>query len=768
MPAGPSVPAAPSAPATLTKPAPFSPLTAAVSLAVTCPYADCGQSNPPGIETCLYCNRALFRRPPAGPLAPIAPGAAPGLLKLPAALQERYRIVSLLPAKGSEAELLIVEALVGGTRRVAKIYRHGIVPKREVQDRVARVDPQHHVKRFESGISDGYAFEVMEYCARGSLRDRLAAGPLTGDDLVAVVRELAAAIASVHVAGLVHRDLKPENVLVRVEHPLNLVLTDFSIASVLDGTQRFTSAARTLPYASPESLSGVIDGKSDYWALGMIVLEAALGKHPFAGLSEAVILHHLTTRSIDVSEIRERHLRKLLRGLLLRDPATRWGGDMIERWLSGDTSLVELRDEGPGAGFGEPYRIANEVCQTPEQLAVALSRNWPAGVADLGNGQLLAWFRNVQKDQNVVRLMIEMKFEQKLHVDMQLLKLILHLAPGIPPVWRGAPIDLPAILAHATRALNGDMDAAQWLGALYQFRVLEAYAEVGNQQAADLVRQWNAAGDRFEQTWKKNLSLIRHKAPARGPDDVVDWDALRYGQSEPTRPSLLTLHPKLLAMTYDPAWAERLRKRIMAELAGLIVHCPWITEIGDPLTMDFISLLVLEALLPDARTAVDRQTRADARRQEEEAEDYRVKMAAIAVAVASLKTAARHQIPTAEVCSELRDGLDHYAGLIADIRASGRSDLPWMEMRKAVIRGEPFAKRIHTLVDHLAETLAVNSGWMDWRVLVFMLLAVFVVPAIVGQSYFYMLGLIVAGVLAWRLLPNYFLLREIRDLAEKL
>src|SRR4029077_19586068 len=117
--------------------------------------------------------------------------------------------------------------------------------------------------------------------------------------------------------------------------------TDFSVASTLDATQRFTSAARTLPYASPESLSGVIDGKSDYWALGMIVVEAALGRHPFAGLSEAVILHHLTTRSVDVSGVADRNVRKLTRGLLLRDPETRWGAEQVERWLAGDESLAE-------------------------------------------------------------------------------------------------------------------------------------------------------------------------------------------------------------------------------------------------------------------------------------------------------------------------------------------------------------------------------------------------------------------------------------------
>ncbi|MEP6701900.1 MAG: protein kinase, partial [Betaproteobacteria bacterium] len=432
---------------------------------LVCQYSDCGQASPPGSTICAYCNRALD-----GPAQNLAPKS---LLNLPAILAARFRLVRSLPAKGSEAELLIVEPNAGGPEQIAKIYRQGIAPRADVQARIAQIDPRRRVQILESGFADGHAYELMEYCVHGSLRDRMQCGPLAGAELHSMIQQLAAAIASVHAAGLVHRDLKPENVLVRSLDPLELVLTDFSIASVLEGTQRFTGVARTLPYAAPESLSGVIDGKSDYWALGMIVLEAVSGTHPFAGLSEAVILHQLTTRNVDVTAVVDRNVRKLLRGLLLREPQTRWGESALARWLAGDPTLPEPFELGPAAGFSEPYRLGEVVCTTPEQLAVALATHWREGIADLGNSQLVQWFRGVQKDHNVVRLLIELRHERQLHVDVQLLKLILYLAPGIPPVWRGESIALPAILAHASQALEGDVEASHWLHALYQHRVLE-------------------------------------------------------------------------------------------------------------------------------------------------------------------------------------------------------------------------------------------------------------------------------------------------------
>jgi len=69
--------------------------------------------------------------------------------------------------------------------------------------------------------------------------------------LTELIRSLAAALQAVHAQQLIHRDLKPENLLVRCTEPLEVVLTDFGIASVQDATLRFTSSARTLAYGAP-------------------------------------------------------------------------------------------------------------------------------------------------------------------------------------------------------------------------------------------------------------------------------------------------------------------------------------------------------------------------------------------------------------------------------------------------------------------------------------------------------------------------------------
>lgn len=733
---------------------------------LTCPFDDCGQTNPPEATTCLYCNRSLADAPSTMPPA----GDPVGLLQLPAELAARFRVLDLLPANGAEAELLRVAPMAGGEELIAKVYRHGLRPKAEVQARIADLDAKHCVRLLESGISGRHAWELMEYCAHGSLRKLMTErdGRLAPSTLHTIAAELAAALAAVHAAGLVHRDLKPENVLIRSREPLDLVLTDFGIASLLEATQRFTGQARTLPYASPESLSGVIDGKTDYWALGMILLEAALGRHPFAGLSEAVILHHLTTKPIETSAIDDPPLRKLVRGLLLRDPKARWGIAEIERWQAGDPSLKEPAADSIGTGFAEPYRLAGENCATPEQLAVALSRHWQTGVRDLDNGQLLEWFRKVQKDHDTVRLLIDLRHERQMHVDLQLLRLILHLAPGLPPVWRGTSVELPAILTQANRALKGDAEAAAWLDALYQHGVLAAWAEAGNAGAADLVRRWHEAVERFSDAWRERVAQLKARKNERAAGDVVNFDEVVYGRSDPARPSLPQLHARLLAIAYDANWGERLRQRLLAEIAALAADCPWLGDLGDPLTMDAASLLVLEALLPEAKKTADKLRHAARCRAADDAETIDALRAELAATLAELCLHAPGVWPFEHEIEHLEADLDRFHHLAAHVRRLGEQDEQRLALRKSVARCEPLLARVREQTQVMRRHLAINAGWLNTRTLAFLGVALLALPFFFGAGAIGPVFSVALAIGAWRIGSTILLSRRLQALLDKI
>jgi serine/threonine protein kinase len=736
--------------------------------AVVCSYADCAQPNPPGSTQCLYCDRPLAATPTPG-----------SLINLPGALRQRYRIVEPMPTRGAEAELLIVQAVDGGAHLVAKIYRHGILPKSSVQDRIARVDKANRVEIFEHGVSNGYAYELMEYCRGGSLRTLLdKSGRLPTDQVRPIIRELSLALSDLHQHGLVHRDLKPENILIRQLLPLDLVLTDFGIASILDTTQRYTGVAHTLPYASPESLSGVIDAKADYWALGMIVLEASTGQHPFKNLSDAVILHYLTTRTISTSEINDPNLAKLARGLLQRDPAQRWGADELKRWLANDATLPEPNRAGSEQAYQQPYHIGDQTCYQPEQLGVALAHNWEAGITDISNGQLLAWFRDVQKDQNVVRLLLTMRSGPTLSVDIQLLTLILHLAPGIPPIWHGKSIALSAILGRAAEILRaekkGDDEAARWLNELYQYRVLDSYAKAGNSAAAEIAARWNGVAESFYSTWDNTHAALTKLSAQRSKNQHVNIDQLMYGSNNLHRPRLGALHAEILAYCYDGKWVERQRQRITAELTPLCVQCPALVELGDPKSMRYVELLAIDNLLPDIRKIAAQSTQqADSEKQRQQ--DQLVESGnAIITLVSDIRNLARDELLDQLTCDNILKLCTDYFDRIAEIRASARSDLAWQDMRRAALRHE---RNLHVLMDkvsRLTERNAINAGWINPSTIPFAFVALVIMLVLTARTgnatsllrliFFSGAGLL----LAWRYGPVFLLRSQIRDIARNL
>ncbi len=154
----------------------------------------------------------------------------------------------------------------------------------------------HIVKAFDSGEVDGTYYIIMEYCAHGSLRDRLPVGkalPLSA--IISLIGQTCSAVGYAHDKGVIHRDLKPENMLLDENDILKVA--DFGIAKIA-GSQTITLAGTILgtpAYMSYEQANGVaVTPRSDIYSLGVIMYEMATGRLPFTGEPLDVIHKHLT------------------------------------------------------------------------------------------------------------------------------------------------------------------------------------------------------------------------------------------------------------------------------------------------------------------------------------------------------------------------------------------------------------------------------------------------------------------------------------------
>ncbi|MEA2558772.1 MAG: eukaryotic-like serine/threonine-protein kinase [Acidobacteriota bacterium] len=212
---------------------------------------------------------------------------------------------------------------LAGDGRVETRLRRELLLNRQVSHRNA-------VRIHDIGQDGGYLFLTLDLVEGRSLREVLRGdGPLSPDHAVGIARQLALALEAAHAEGIIHRDLKPPNVLVNSEG--RAWITDFGVARSLHdrGPTRTGSVIGTLAYLSPEQARGeVVDGRSDLYALGILLFEMLTGELPFKGGSTAEdMAQRLTGASKDIRTLREdvpAWLASVIRRLLQRDPDHRF------------------------------------------------------------------------------------------------------------------------------------------------------------------------------------------------------------------------------------------------------------------------------------------------------------------------------------------------------------------------------------------------------------------------------------------------------------
>jgi serine/threonine-protein kinase len=132
---------------------------------------------------------------------------------------------------------------------------------------------------------DGRLFIVMPFYGGGTLKQRIAKGPLPVSEAVACAIEVAEGLALAHGWGIIHRDIKPANLVFDADGSLKIL--DFGIAKM--GDEKLTRTGLvlgTLSYMSPEQATGgTVDHRTDLWALGVVTHEMLAGRPPFSAPS---------------------------------------------------------------------------------------------------------------------------------------------------------------------------------------------------------------------------------------------------------------------------------------------------------------------------------------------------------------------------------------------------------------------------------------------------------------------------------------------------
>lgn len=164
--------------------------------------------------------------------------------------------------------------------------------RREAQA-AAGLNHPHIVAVYDWGEEDDTSFIVMEYVPGQTLREILQSyGRLGPTDSARIAAEIADALSFAHAHGVVHRDVKPGNVLITPQGQVKV--TDFGIAraETSEPLTKTGAVLGTATYFSPEQAQGFkLDGRSDVYALGVVLYEMITGVAPFTASSPVSVAY---------------------------------------------------------------------------------------------------------------------------------------------------------------------------------------------------------------------------------------------------------------------------------------------------------------------------------------------------------------------------------------------------------------------------------------------------------------------------------------------
>ncbi|WP_394823857.1 serine/threonine-protein kinase [Pendulispora albinea] len=154
---------------------------------------------------------------------------------------------------------------------------------------------------------DGSLVLVMELLRGETLRRHLKKkGPLPAEEAIAIILPVLSALEHAHEMGVVHRDIKPANIFLAVDPDGHVTpkLLDFGIAKLPQGGGVLTLDGRVLGtprYMSPEQIRSetTIDGRSDVFSVGAVLVEMLTGHSPFAAETPSASLASVLETMLD-------------------------------------------------------------------------------------------------------------------------------------------------------------------------------------------------------------------------------------------------------------------------------------------------------------------------------------------------------------------------------------------------------------------------------------------------------------------------------------
>ena len=362
-----------------------------------------------------------------------------------------------------------------GQTGVLTLYHRGAEPDPAIYEVLRRLPHDHVPHLLATGRWDERAYEVSEHLTAGALKDL---GIVVTDvpGIRHIVEELGKALHAFSEVGLRHRDIRPDTLLVRAREPLELVISGFGSARLSEFDLDIVSPLEVTRYMAPEAVAGGVAAASDWWSLGMVLLEQVTQGACFEGINEHAYLIHVLANGVPLPNNLPPELEVLFRGLLARDRLHRWQWDQVKAWLVGkDVDAPPRVNSEEAQGHAASLELSGRKYRVPRQFALAAAEasNWDQARDLLMRGAIATSAQDAEVAPRQLAALRQIAQSDGIDDDFKLMLALKVLNGEMPLIFRGDivtprwlldhPLEGYELISSGVPALLERLDTESWI-----------------------------------------------------------------------------------------------------------------------------------------------------------------------------------------------------------------------------------------------------------------------------------------------------------------
>jgi eukaryotic-like serine/threonine-protein kinase len=314
----------------------------------------------------------------------------------------RYRVEKLLGQGGMGAVYKAYDLDLNRTVAL-KLVRPELMVHPEAMQRfkqelllASKISHKNILRIHDLGDAAGTKFISMAFVDGSDLYHVLQSqGKLSIERTLHIAQQLCAALEAAHGEGVVHRDMKPQNIMLDKDD--HVYVSDFGLAKSIESEGGMTMTGELLGtprYMAPEQIEcKPVDGRTDLYAVGLIIYEMLTGDVPFQAESTFQLMYKRANEAPPEPKLVNPEipdwLNQVVMHCLERDPARRYKS---AREILND---LELQQSPSGLSPSMSIRLPQMAVNVP--MSKRLFAGIVAGALIVSGGIAIGGYRYLHK-----------------------------------------------------------------------------------------------------------------------------------------------------------------------------------------------------------------------------------------------------------------------------------------------------------------------------------------------------------------------------------